>query len=73
MPAKRTVLLNEYPARRIVIIKPSALGDIIHALRVAVTGKAVGPGLYDCLAILGRETCLTRIQRTIDDVSAGAA
>jgi hypothetical protein len=32
---------------------------------VAVTGKAVGPGLYDCLAILGRERCITRIERVV--------
>jgi glutamyl-tRNA synthetase len=41
------------------------IGDVIHALRVAVTCKAVGPGLYDCLAILGRQTCLQRIERTL--------
>ena len=33
------------------------IGDIIHAMRVAVTGKAVGAGLYDCLDILGKATC----------------
>ncbi|MBT6460184.1 MAG: glutamate--tRNA ligase, partial [Planctomycetaceae bacterium] len=31
------------------------VGDLIHAVRVAVTGTTVGPGLYDCLVILGRE------------------
>ena len=31
------------------------IGDIVHPLRVAVTGKAVGFGLFDTLAILGRE------------------
>ncbi len=36
-------------------------GDIVHAVRVATTGKPVGPGLYDCLEILGKDTCLTRI------------
>lgn len=41
------------------------IGDIIHALRVAVTGKAVGPGIYDCLEILGREACLARIDQTL--------
>ena len=41
------------------------IGDVIHALRVAITGKAVGPGLYDCLAILGREKSLARIQATL--------
>ena len=41
------------------------IGDIVHALRVAVTGKSVGPGVYDCLAILGRDSSLKRIQRAI--------
>jgi glutamyl-tRNA synthetase len=41
------------------------IGDIIHALRVAVTGKAVGFGMYDTLAILGRESTLSRIDRAI--------
>jgi glutamyl-tRNA synthetase len=41
------------------------IGDIVHGLRVAVTGKSVGPGVYDCLAILGREACLARIDRAL--------
>lgn len=39
--------------------------DIVHALRVAVTGKAVGFGLFDTLAILGRDRVLARIDRTL--------
>jgi glutamyl-tRNA synthetase len=42
------------------------IGDIVHAARVAVTGKAVGFGLFDTLAILGRERCLTRIDRALE-------
>jgi glutamyl-tRNA synthetase len=41
------------------------IGDIVHTLRVATTGKSVGPGVYDCLAILGRESCLARIDRAL--------
>lgn len=41
------------------------IGDIIHTLRVATTGKAVGPGVYDCLALLGKEACLRRIDRAL--------
>jgi glutamyl-tRNA synthetase len=40
-------------------------GQIVHALRVAVTGKAVGFGLYDSLAILGKEQSLARIDRVL--------
>ncbi len=41
------------------------VGDLVHAVRVAVTGKTVGPGLYDCLAILGRDRSLTRIAHAL--------
>ena len=41
------------------------LGDIVNALRVAVTGKGVGFGLYETLAILGKESCLARIARAM--------
>jgi glutamyl-tRNA synthetase len=41
------------------------IGDIVHTLRVAITGKSIGPGVYDCLAILGRDSCLARIDRAL--------
>jgi glutamyl-tRNA synthetase len=41
------------------------VGDMIHALRVATTGVTVGPGVYECLAILGREETLRRIERAL--------
>lgn len=41
------------------------IGDIIHALRVAVTGKAVGIGMFDTLEIVGKESCLKRIDRAL--------
>jgi glutamyl-tRNA synthetase len=41
------------------------IGEIVHALRVAVTGKSIGPGVYDCLAILGKDACVARIDRAL--------
>jgi glutamyl-tRNA synthetase len=41
------------------------LGAIVHALRVAVSGKSVGFGLFDILAILGRERVVARIDRAL--------
>ena len=41
------------------------IGQVIHAVRVAVTGKSVGLGLFDSLAILGKERCLRRIERAM--------
>lgn len=41
------------------------MGQIIHALRVAVSGKGNGIGMFDCLSILGKESCVRRIDRAI--------
>jgi len=41
------------------------IGQIIHPLRVALTGKSIGFGLFDTLAILGPERCLRRMDRAI--------
>ena len=49
------------------------IGQIIHAVRVAVTGKAVGFGLFEGLAILGRDACVARIDRAVARLSARRA
>jgi glutamyl-tRNA synthetase len=49
------------------------LGDIVHAVRVAVTGTAVGPGLFDCLSIVGKDLCLRRIDRALARARTAAA
>ena len=48
-----------------VAAKEIKIGQIIHALRVAVTGKPVGFGVFETLAILGRDRCLARIDRAL--------
>jgi glutamyl-tRNA synthetase len=40
-------------------------GPLSQVLRVAVTGEDVGFSAYDTLAILGRDRCLTRIDRAL--------
>ena len=42
---------------------------IIHALRVALTGKPVGFGMYETLAILGQPRSLARIDRALSQLS----
>lgn len=46
------------------------IGQIIHALRVAVTGRGVGFGLFEGLEILGRAACLARIDRALGERDA---
>jgi glutamyl-tRNA synthetase len=40
-------------------------GALIHAARVAVTGRTTSPGMFEMLALLGRETTLARLDRLI--------
>jgi len=40
-------------------------GDIIHPTRLALSGKTVGPGLFDIISILGKEKCIERINKAI--------
>ena len=45
------------------------IGDIIHALRVATTGKAAGFGMFDTLEVLGRQKTIARIERALDELN----
>ena len=65
-PASLEKCLQEF-----VAVEGIKVGQIIHPLRLAVTGKTVGFGLYDTLAILGRGSCLARIDRALCLVAKG--
>lgn len=41
------------------------LGKWVHPLRLALTGKSVGPGLFELTELLGRSTTLVRIDRAM--------
>ncbi|WP_438316255.1 glutamate--tRNA ligase [Candidatus Caldatribacterium sp. SIUC1] len=45
--------------------------QFIHPLRVAVSGKKVGPGLFELLEVLGKERVLARIARTLRFLERG--
>lgn len=44
------------------------LGKLIHPTRLGLTGKSVGPGLFELAELLGKETCIARMERAIDHV-----
>jgi glutamyl-tRNA synthetase len=46
------------------------IAEIIHPVRVAVTGKSVGFGLFDTLAILGKPESLARIDHALEIVKS---
>ncbi|MDR3182168.1 MAG: glutamate--tRNA ligase [Planctomycetaceae bacterium] len=62
-PFDRTAL--EQLMQQFLDDKQIKVNQIIHSLRVAVTGKGVGLGMFDTLEILGRESVLQRIDRSL--------
>jgi len=48
--------------------KGLGLGKVAQPLRVALSGTAVSPPIFDCLAFLGKEKTLARIDRCVDKV-----
>ena len=48
-------------------------GKVFQPLRVALTGLAVSPGIFDVLALLGRERSLARIAAAVQRLEAPAA
>jgi glutamyl/glutaminyl-tRNA synthetase len=45
---------------------------LIHAVRVAVTGKTAGPGLFELLALVGRDRVHARLAVTVRLISSRA-
>ncbi len=46
-------------------------GALIHPTRLALTGRTVGPGLFDIIFLLGRERSLARLDRAIAYIRSG--
>ena len=47
-------------------------GVLIHATRVAVTGRTTSPGLFDVLALLGRDRTVARLERLVNFLATSA-
>ena len=44
------------------------LGSLVNAARLALTGKPVGPGLFELAELMGKETALERLNRALKHV-----
>lgn len=40
--------------------------DLVHPVRVALTGKRIGPGLFETMEVLGKERVLRRLERLVN-------
>ena len=48
----------------------TGLGQWIHPTRLALTGKSVGPGLFELAELLGKEESVARVQSAIEFVTS---
>jgi glutamyl-tRNA synthetase len=55
------VVSAEAALRAVAAARGVKAGSLIHAVRVAVTGKSVSPGLFEVLALLGRSRVRARM------------
>ena len=45
-------------------------GELVHPARVAVSGRSVGPGLYEMFVVLGKDRTLARFERASANAAA---
>jgi glutamyl-tRNA synthetase len=62
----------ETALRRVASSLRASDGELIHALRLAVSGVGGGPGVFEIVGILGKEESISRIRRALERVNAGA-
>ncbi len=55
----------ETALRAITAQQEVGAGRLIHPVRLAVTGTTVGPSLFAMLEVLGRETCIRRLEHAL--------
>lgn len=48
------------------------LGNFVHPTRLALTGKSVGPGLFELTELLGKDESIHRMNKAIEFVAQGA-
>jgi glutamyl-tRNA synthetase len=56
-----TLEATEQAVREVAEAEGVKLGQVAQPLRAALTGRATSPGIFDVLALLGREESLARI------------
>lgn len=62
----------EAAVRALAEARGAGLGALVHPIRVAVSGRAEGPGLFETLWLLGRERSLRRLRGVAAQLRGGS-
>lgn len=63
LPADAVIEQLEQHARDFAEAREIKFGHFVHPVRAALSGTAVGPGLFDIVSLLGRERVLDRLTK----------
>jgi len=63
--AEFTAAVLEQRLRELADARGIKAGALIHATRVAVTGRAASPGLFEVLELIGKERSVSRMRATL--------
>lgn len=55
----------EAVCRKVIAEEGIKGGELIHPVRAALTGKKVGPGLFELMSVLGKEKSLARLAEVV--------
>ena len=64
--AEFTAVSTEAALRELCTARGVGMGDLVHPVRVAVSGTAAGPSLFHLLEVLGRERTLARMDKALE-------
>lgn len=56
--------------RQLCSEKGIGTGKLFHGTRLAISGITVGPGLFEIMDLLGRETCVRRLNEAVEFIEA---
>jgi glutamyl-tRNA synthetase len=56
-----TIVGLEPPVRQLAADLGVKAGDVINVARAALSGKKMGPGIFDVMVLVGRERCVQRL------------
>jgi len=56
----------EAAVRAVAEARGIGAGKVIHPARLALSGRTEGPGLFELMAVLGRERCVARLRAFLD-------
>lgn len=57
---------TEEAFRAVVAKLDMKAGDLVHPVRVALTGKTIGPGLFETMTVLGQERTVQRLKQVFE-------